>query len=138
MDAEALITTVATWAQRDDRIVAAALCGSYARGEAKSGSDIDFCIVCRDPDSLLNDHSWLDLLAVGARVSGAVENYGLVRSLRIFYGELEAEFGIAGVAWMDIPVDPGTARVMTDGLRILYDPEGRLQTAVASTTSPSH
>jgi hypothetical protein len=35
--------------------------------------------------------------------------------------------GIAEPAWAATnPVDPGTRRVVTDGLRILHDPDGRL------------
>jgi hypothetical protein len=40
---------------------------------------------------------------------------------------LEVEVGIAEPVWAATdPVDPGTRRVVTDGLRILHDPDGRL------------
>jgi hypothetical protein len=43
----------------------------------------------------------------------------------------EAEFGVTAQAWAQRPIDPETAAVMNDGLRILYDPEGRLKSALA-------
>ena len=118
-------------------MIAAALCGSHARGEAKHDSDVDFCIVSSDPESLLADRSWIAALSAGARVAGALEDYGLVRSIRVFYGTTEAEFSIAPQAWMELPIDRGTAAVMNDGLRILYDPEGRLEMARSSAASSS-
>ena len=135
MNAEAFLTTIADWAQSDERVLAAALCGSHARGDAGPGSDIDVCIVASDPESLLSDRSWLELLGQGPRVAGPIEDYGLVQSLRVRYGALEAELGIASEKWMDLPIDSGTARVMNDGLRVLHDPEGRLRRAVAFAAS---
>lgn len=135
MRAAELIANVAAWAQRDERVVAAGICGSYARGDAGPDSDIDFCIVCDDPGSLLDDRSWIDGLGPGARVAGPVEDYSLVQSIRVCYGTTEAEFGVTDQAWMELPIDPGTARVMNDGLQILYDPAGRLAKAVAFAAS---
>ncbi len=135
MGAEELITKVASWAQHDDRVVAAGVCGSHARGEARPDSDVDFCIVCSDPSSLLEDRSWLYIFGSNARVAGPVEDYNLVQSIRVFYGATEAEFGVTDQAWMKLPIDRGTADVMNDGLRILYDPEGRLEKAVAYAAS---
>ena len=57
--------------------------------------------------------------------------YKLVQSIRVFYGAVEAEFGITDRAWAELPIDPETASVINDGMRILYDPERRLEKAVA-------
>jgi len=41
---------------------------------------------------------------------------------------LEVEVGIGPLSWAQIdPVDAGTRRVVTDGCRILHDPDGQLQ-----------
>ena len=135
MDSSELIAKVTDWAQRDDRVVAAGVCGSYARGQAKPDSDIDFCILTTDPDSLLEDRSWITGFGSNAHVAGAVEDYNLVQSIRVFYGETEAEFGVTDQGWMELPIDHETAGVMNDGLRILYDPAGRLERAVAYAAS---
>ena len=129
MDAEELIAKVRNWSQSDDRVVAAGLCGSHARGEARPDSDIDFCILTSDPGARLEDRSWIFEMGADARVQQDVEDYGLVQSIRVYYGGTEAEFGIAEEAWAEPPIDRETARVISDGLRILHDPEGRLEKA---------
>jgi len=137
VDADKLISRVTAWSERDDRVLALGLCGSYGRGEARTDSDIDFCILTPNPPSLLDDRAWIYELGDNARLDGPVEDYKLVQSLRVFYGTTEAEFGVTDQAWANPPIDPGTAAVINDGLKILYDPEGRLGSAVANAaTSP--
>ena len=131
MDAFELIARVADWSQRDERVVASGVCGSYARGEFTPESDIDFCILTAVPDSLLIDRSWIAAFGSDARIAGAVEDYNFVQSIRVFYGDIEAEFGVTDQAWMEPPIDRKTAGVMNAGLQILYDPSGRLEQALA-------
>ena len=135
MNAEELIRKVTRWAQQDDRVLAAGICGSHARGEAGPDSDIDFCILTTDPAALLTDRSWIYGFGTDARIAEPVEDYNLVQSIRVFYGATEAEFGVADQAWVDPPIDRETAGVINDGLRILYDPEGRLENAAAVAAS---
>ena len=132
MDADKLIPKVAAWSERDDRVLALGLCGSHARDEARPDSDIDFCILTPNPHSLLDDLAWIYEFGDNARVDGPVEDYNLVQSLRVFYGTTEAEFGVTDQAWAEPPIDPGTAAVINNGLKILHDPEGRLRRAVAA------
>ncbi len=129
MTAEELIENVGIWAERDDRVIALALCGSHVRGEARPDSDIDICLVSVDPDSLLKDRSWLSEFGA-VTVPGPVEDYGLVQSIRAFYSGLEVEFGIAGLKWVEPPIDSGTAIVMRGPLRVLYDPEDHFGRAI--------
>lgn len=131
MDAYELIAKVADWSQRDHRVIAAAICGSYARAEPRPDSDIDFCILTRNPRALLEDRAWIHDFGADAGVAGPVEDYKLVQSIRVFYGPTEAEFGVTDEAWIRPPIDRETAGVINDGLQILYDPEGRLAEAVA-------
>lgn len=131
MDADELIAKVRRWSQRDSRVVAAGVCGSYARGEARPDSDVDFCILTKDPRSLLDDRSWIHAFGANARVAGPVEDFNLVQSIRVFYGSTEAEFGVTDEAWARLPIDRETAGVINDGLQIIYDPNGRLAAALA-------
>jgi hypothetical protein len=85
----------------------------------------------------LEDRTWITDFGSDARVAGEVEDYNLVQSIRVFYGATEAEFGVTDQAWMELPIDDETAAVMNDGLRILYDPEGRLGQAVTCAASLS-
>ena len=51
----------------------------------------------------------------------------MVQSQRVFYADMEVEFGITTPAWAHIdPVDAGTARVVRDGAQIIHDPAGML------------
>ena len=61
-----------------------------------------------------------------------MEDYNLVQSIRVFCGSIEAEFGITDEDWMRLPIDRETAGVINNGLKILYDPDGRLAKAAAS------
>ncbi len=129
MDADNLIANALRWSNDDGRVVGLALCGSYARGEQRPDSDIDFCILTPEPRSLLQDPSWIHDLGNDARVTESVEDFKLVQSIRVFYGETEVELGVTDQAWAEAPLDAGTAGVINDGLKILYDPEGLLETA---------
>ncbi len=131
MNAVELIARVTTWSRGDSRVIAVGLCGSHARGEAGPDSDIDFCIVTPEPRSLLDDHAWIYEFGDDVRMEETVEDYNLVQSLRVFYGAIEAEFGVTDQSWAEPPIDRDTAAVINDGLRILYDPDGRLRKAVA-------
>ncbi len=132
LDAYELIARVTDWSQRDHRVTAAGVCGSYARGEETPDSDVDFCILTGNPRSLLDDRSWIRGLGADARGDGPVEDYNLVQSIRVFYGSTEAEFGITDEAWAQLPIDRETASVINDGLHVLYDPHNHLAAAVAA------
>jgi uncharacterized protein len=126
---ERLIASIAAWAIERDEILAAGLCGSHARGTARPDSDVDLVLVCVTRDSLLIDISWTR--EFGAVTSVAFEAYGLVESVRVVYENgPEVEFGLTTSAWIKLPIDVGTARVMRDGFRILYDPSGQLAHAI--------
>lgn len=64
------------------------------------------------------------------------EDWRRVTSLRVYYRErFKVEFGLTSLVWAALPVDPGTASVVSNGMRILVDGEGRLgrlQEAVAA------
>ena len=129
-EAQTLIDNVVAWSRADRRVLAVGLCGSYARGEQRPDSDIDICVLTTNVAALLDDRSWVDVLGERARILGPVEDYNLVQSLRVCYGDLEVEFGITDAEWAEPPIDDGTARVINDGLKILHDPESRLKSAV--------
>ena len=133
MTPKSLIQAVAEWAKQDNRISAAALCGSHARGTANPDSDIDICLICPEPQELLDDLTWVAQFGTG-RV-GPLEIYGSTQSVRVHYEHgLEVEFGIDGIEWAELPLDSGTAQVFKDGLRILFDPDGQLDRAIRSVT----
>lgn len=113
------------WARAQPDIEAVALVGSYARETADEASDVDLIILTKQSERYISEPSWVSAFGeVGER---KVENWGRVTSLRVFYkDDLEVEYGFAHPDWADIPVDPGTSRVVKDGMKILFDPRGVL------------
>jgi uncharacterized protein len=137
--AERIVQIILTWAMREETVRAAALVGSYARGTAKRGSDIDLVILATDPDRFRVDRTWqsaIDWNAVSARLAKwRDEDYGPLWSRRLWLEDDrgEIEVGFARPAWASVnPLDPGTRRVIADGCVILYDPEGLLARACAA------
>lgn len=59
----------------------------------------------------------------------ADEEYGAVWCRRAWFKpQYEVEFAFASLSWADVsPVDQGTERVVSDGCRILYDPDELLK-----------
>lgn len=99
--------------------------GSYARGDQQVGSDIDAVVFCADPNRYITNRSWMD--AFGNAQEVRYEQWGPVQTLRAFLAnDLEIEFNFCTISWADIPVDPGTRRVVSEGFEILYDPTGQL------------
>ena len=123
-----LLESVAAWAQSRCDVLGLAIVGSHARGEAGPDSDVDLVLLCKDPKALADDCAWV--ANFGEPRDTVPEDYGIVRALRVFYLDgLEVEFGLSPLEWADVPLDKGTRRVISDGMRILYDPAGQLRDA---------
>lgn len=105
-------------------MVAVALVGSHARGEAHPGSDVDLVLLTMQPSELLGNQAWVGRFGRVVRLQA--EDWGRVQSIRVWYesGD-EVEFGISNPTWATAP-DDGTRTVVRDGLRALWDPEGIL------------
>lgn len=127
-----LTEVVAAWASARPDVRAVAMVGSYARGLATADSDVDFVVLTADPETYVEDDEWIGSLDEGNLI--ATKSWGAIteRRLRRPNG-LEIEVGIGQPTWAAVdPVDPGTARVVRDGMRIVYDPDGLLQRLVAA------
>lgn len=128
---EAVVEAVVEWATDQAGICGVAVVGSYARGTATAESDLDLVILCDEPHELLADGDWVNRFGVCESIE--IESYGIVTSIFAGYEwGLEVEFGITPRLWADLPVDDGTARVISDGMKIHYDPEGLLTKAARS------
>jgi len=130
--AENYIKAVTQWARDNDMVAALGLIGSHARNEARLDSDIDFIIISDDKTALVGEHSWVGKFGKTRKIE--VERWGIVTSLRIFYdGGQEIEFGVAPPSWAYLPVDAGTRRIVSEGMKILVDKQvllSRLHKAV--------
>jgi hypothetical protein len=64
-----------------------------------------------------------------------VQSWGAVTEHRLLLvSGLEVELNLASPDWAAVePVDPGTARIVRDGARILHDPQGLLAMLLRAT-----
>jgi RimJ/RimL family protein N-acetyltransferase len=136
------IAAVTTMAAKDKAVKALGLVGSRARGAARPDSDVDFVLLTDKPERYLVD-DWrldeLDLLGPAERSSPRTR--GALTERRIAMPgvpPVELNVGLAGWAATN-PVDPGSRRVVVDGMRLLHDPEhllGDLAAACATAARP--
>ncbi|HEY1315646.1 MAG TPA: nucleotidyltransferase domain-containing protein [Gaiella sp.] len=124
---ESLRERAATWAAAREDIVAVALVGSWARGAERPESDVDLVVLTDDPPAYVERDDWVEALAPGSEGVRTADWGALVeRRIRLPSG-LEVEVGIGRPSWAAAsPVDPGTRRVVHDGMKALYDPRGLL------------
>ena len=134
VNVSAFLDTFSRWAGAQPDIEAVALVGSYARGEASVGSDVDLVILTPNADRYFRDRSWVSIF--GEFAGYREEDYGRVTSVRAFYESgLEVEYGFTTPAWAEPPIDAGTLRVVTGGMKVVYDPQGiigRMQHEIGS------
>lgn len=126
-EVDALLDLLPRWAQQRRDVRAVALVGSWAYRAARLGSDVDVLLLTEEPGVYTEREDWIEQLGgialVTTRAWGAITE----RRFRLPSG-LEVELGVGQPSWASVtPVDEGTRRVATDGLRALYDPDGLLE-----------
>ena len=125
------IEAVRTWAASRPDVHGLALVGSYARGKATPESDVDLLFLVENVEGFLSDIRWPQSLGDPTRTE--TEEWGNVRSIRIWYRDgLEVEFSVALKGWAGLPLDPGSAQILRDGIVALLDPSGILAAAEQS------
>ncbi len=123
-----MLDVLRDWAERDHQVVGMALVGSWASGRARPDSDIDVMMLVSDPIHYRETEGWvgaIDWRKARLRVRQWVDaDYGVVWSRHLLCEPvLEVELSFAEPNWAAVdPVDPGTAQVVRDGCRIIYDP----------------
>jgi predicted nucleotidyltransferase len=110
------------WGENDELIDSIILVGSYARGTETMESDVDLVIMTLEKSELVTDPNFIHQFGNVQKFS--VELWGACTSIRVFYEEMEVEFGIVDPSWMDVPLDAGTKRVLTDGYKVILDKKG--------------
>jgi hypothetical protein len=121
MNVSAFLEAFSRWAGAQPDVKAVALVGSYARDAATPSSDVDLLILVSDVATYIDNQSWVSLF--GEVAECREEDWGQVTSLRTFYKDgLEVEYGFSTPDWADAPMDAGSFRVVSDGIKVLYDP----------------
>ena len=119
------LSAISAWGRQKYNIKAILLVGSYARGNENADSDIDIVLIVEDQQEFLESDQWVHRFGDANRV--AIEDYGKVTSLRVFYESgMEIEFGIGGLDWVSNPIDSGTRTVIQKGIQIIYEKENYL------------
>lgn len=135
---EKFISQFRKWAQKQENIIGVFLVGSWARNDAKNDSDIDLVIICSEPKIYLENTEWINQFAKIS--SSKKEDWGLVQEIRTFYDNgLEIEFGLTSNEWINsFPIDPGTYRVIHDGVKVLLDRQGQLRELIKIVSVPTN
>jgi predicted nucleotidyltransferase len=136
-----ILEEVTQWVSHRTDINGAALVGSWARGVARADSDIDLMFLATPPAWFRQDDKWLNEIqwaVVDAEIDDWKDrDYGVIWSRYVYLdNETEIEFGFGFLSWASVnPVDAGTSRVVSDGCRILYDPEELLSKLITKVKS---
>ncbi len=134
MDIEYFLSQVVHWAMSRPDCAGLALVGSYARGEATFASDIDLVFITDIPEEYLKNTRWAQQFGKTLRMSK--EDWGKVQSIRIWYAQgYEVEFGITDLSWISLPLEDGTARVISEGMVVLFEKDHCL-TSIIKSMSP--
>jgi hypothetical protein len=117
-----IVEVVLAWAKTQPTIWAIALVGSHARGTARIDSDIDLMLLATDPERFRTDTTWVAQIDCWMD-----EEYGAAWSRRVWVSDWSVEFTFASLSWAKAnPPDAGTRQVVSDGCRILHDPDALL------------
>lgn len=130
---ERVVAAAGSRARSDANIRAVLVVGSYAYGRPTATSDVDLVVVAADREPLLQDDELLRGIAGDDAALLREEDWGPLRERRCRTADgLDVELGLTPLSWLATPVDPGTARVLRDGCRVVWDPDGRARAALAS------
>ncbi len=123
-----ILTLIAEYAKSNNQILAIGLCGSWARGTARPDSDIDLSIITENK-LIFKKTDWieeLDFEKINETIKYFEDRvYGRVWSRHVFLNsKTEIEFSFADKSWADTDnLDEGTRKVVSDGYKIIYDPQ---------------
>ena len=132
------LEAIAEWAESRPDIIGVALVGSHARASANPDSDIDLVVVTTTADDYRTDSGWILAIhwpAQAGRVrSWRDAEYGKIWSRHLSFADgSEVELSFTSPDWAETaPMDPGTRQVISNGCRILWDPQATLRHLVAA------
>lgn len=131
-EVDALIRRSRDWAARRADVRGVALVGSWARDHADHGSDVDLILLVDEPDAYVNDEAWIQELGASSVVRTKTWGALTERRLALVSG-LEVDVGVTALSWASTTaIDPGTRRVVADGIHVVFDPDGVLAQLIAA------
>ncbi|MDQ4107018.1 MAG: nucleotidyltransferase domain-containing protein [Actinomycetota bacterium] len=121
-----MLARVRLWASRRPDVIVVELAGFWSHGDDRMDSDVDILLLTTEKRLYLGDEAWARDLG-GLRIVKTERWGSLTERPFVLPSGLEVEVGIAPPSWgATDPVDPGTRRVVEDGISIVYDPDGLL------------
>ena len=135
-EVEEIITTIERWAISHSLILSMALVGSWARNEANSHSDIDLMFLTSEPKLFFDDVHWFKNISwhkFNLEINDYYDRtYGIVRSRHLcFQNGKRVEFSFGYPNWANTnPIDPGTLKVVSSGIKIISDRDRLLENLV--------
>jgi uncharacterized protein len=134
LEVDGVLETTLSWAIAQSDMHAVALVGSWARNEARMSSDIDLVLLTENVQFYVASTEWIRAATSEEGSIVRSKAWGPVRERRVELASgLLVEYGFAPTSWASVdPLDPGTASVVADGCRILYDREGMLEQLVTA------
>jgi uncharacterized protein len=127
-----LLEHLTAWARSRADVRGLALVGSWAHGTPRDDSDVDVVLLTDVPERYIERADWLSEVG-GVRLLRTIDRGGVTERRFALPSGLEVELGIGRPAWASVaPLDPGTRRVASDGIRVLHDPDGLLARLLAS------
>lgn len=136
-DVDIFLQVFIAWVGTRQDIKGLALAGSRARDAATEQSDVDLIILTSKRDEYFRNLDWLSQFGEVKRFQR--ETWGAVETIRATYTNgLEVEYNFADPSWADIPVDPGTRRVVKEGFRIFFDPQRKLEALTKEVSDAPH
>jgi len=135
LQVERLTRDITRWAQSRDDVEAVVLVGSFVRGRVGMASDVDLVILTPHFAQLAENPSWFLQLRPDSQLIRAMAWGRLLERRYRMRSGLQVEVGLASPAWAELPLDPGTRRVLTNGHTVLFDARGLLSRAGAALNS---
>lgn len=131
-----VVARAANWANGQPEVPVVVVVGSYAYGRPRMGSDVDLVILSEQVKEHLADLAFAHRIAPGGRVIRC-EQWGAMHERRVRLGSgLLVEFGLATPDWAGVPLDAGTAKVLSNGCKIVAD-DGTMTAALESIGLPA-
>lgn len=109
---ESVVAGVTEWAESQADIVAVGVVGSWARGNQRDGSDVDFVVLTPHKTAYTAGDGWIEI-ALGRSVPVVRRaEWGMLTERRLqLPSGFELEFGFAEPSWAGAdPINPGTGR----------------------------
>jgi hypothetical protein len=133
----AVLQRLTCWVRGRPDVRAVALVGSWANGTAHEGSDVDVVMLSDSPERYVLRDDWPAEVG-GVRIVRTVCWGGATERRFALPSGLEVELDVGPPTWASTdPLDPGTRRVVSDGMRVLHDPDGLLARLIGACTDPA-